>query len=125
MTQETAVGFAAPEGGYGPGGDAEHWRARALQAQQRLDERRILDEQIAEIRRRGTERLQEALTAMQNERDTWRARAEAAESGIVAEFLDELKRKLTTLDSERDDWRRARERNEEPLPRRLRGNWLR
>src|SRR5689334_2720060 len=83
----------------------EYWRGRALEAERRLEEHRALADEQAEIRRRGTEMLEDSRAALERECAEWRARAQVAEAK-VADYLASLDEKYVDLDSELDGWRR-------------------
>jgi hypothetical protein len=85
--------------------DHEYWQRRALEAEHRLEAHKALADEQAEIRRRGTEMLEESRAAVERECTEWRARAEVAEAK-VAEYLAGLEQKYVELDAELDGWRR-------------------
>jgi hypothetical protein len=85
--------------------DRDYWQRRALEAERRLEEHKRLEDEQAEVRRRGTELLEESRAAIERECTEWRTRAEIAE-GKVAEYLAELEQKYNELDAELESWRR-------------------
>jgi hypothetical protein len=132
--------------------DLEYWRARALQAEGRLDERRALDEEQIETRRRATELLEESRATVEADRDEWRARAATAESraleaerraDVAENRTAELERQLESQPApgaappgglptdnvpeapESSTETTAEREQQKPRPRKPRGNWLR
>jgi hypothetical protein len=87
------------------GSEADRWRERALEAERRLAEHRALEEEQLEVRRRGTDLLEQSLIGVEQDRDEWKRRAEASNARI-SQMLSEIEQKCIELDTELDGWRR-------------------
>jgi hypothetical protein len=105
MNEQTSLG-TEPDVTDANARDAEdYWQSRALEAERRLEDHKVLEDEQAAVRRRGTELLQESLLAVESERNEWRARAEIAEARVT-EYLAEVEQQSIELGTELDGWRR-------------------